>query len=75
MSIRARTLQRPDNVGFQTFEARTSAFYNSAVFKEKAKEAAPFLSRLPPYLDGRPVTLENMWNVSETSPLVRSVDD
>ncbi|OBZ71231.1 Prostatic acid phosphatase [Grifola frondosa] len=45
------------------FDAHTQAFYNSAVFLQKANDSATFLSELPPFLDGRPVTLENMWNI------------
>ncbi|EGN98125.1 hypothetical protein SERLA73DRAFT_55599 [Serpula lacrymans var. lacrymans S7.3] len=43
-----------------TFDDSTTAFYNSTEFQEKASESAAFLSLLPPYLDGRAVTLENM---------------
>ncbi|TFK45114.1 histidine phosphatase superfamily [Crucibulum laeve] len=42
------------------FADATAAFYNSTQFKQKAIQAAPFLRALPPFLDGRPVTLENM---------------
>lgn len=35
-------------------------FYNSTEFKAKANESAAFLSDLAPYLDGRPVNLQNM---------------
>ncbi|THG97935.1 hypothetical protein EW026_g4172 [Hermanssonia centrifuga] len=42
---------------------RNEAFYNSAGFLEKANQSASLLSALQPYLDGRPVNLENMWNV------------
>ncbi|KAG7447894.1 phosphoglycerate mutase-like protein [Guyanagaster necrorhizus] len=45
------------------FETSNSAFYNSTAFQAKANESASFLSLLSPYLDGRPVTLENMWNI------------
>jgi hypothetical protein len=44
----------------KTFNDATTAFYNSAEFQQKANESATFLSQLPPYLDGRNVTLENM---------------
>jgi hypothetical protein len=46
-----------------TFNNATTAFYNSDVFKQKAAESASFLQALPPFLDGRPVTLQNMWNI------------
>lgn len=42
---------------------KIAAFYNSIEFQEKANESAAFLSQLPPFLDGRPVTLVNMWNI------------
>ncbi|KAJ7164700.1 histidine phosphatase superfamily [Mycena crocata] len=45
------------------FDNATAAFYNSAEFAQKRAESAAFLSQLPQYLDGRPVTLENMWNI------------
>ncbi|KAJ7695722.1 phosphoglycerate mutase-like protein [Mycena rosella] len=45
------------------FDASTTAFYNSSAFAQKRNESAAFLSQLPPFLDGRPVTLENMWNI------------
>nr|VWO95604.1 Tetrahydroxynaphthalene reductase (EC (T4HN reductase) (THNR) [Ganoderma boninense] len=43
-----------------TFDAHTTAFYNSDEFKAKNAEASQFLTSLQPYMDGRPVTLENM---------------
>ncbi|KAF5315099.1 hypothetical protein D9619_007012 [Psilocybe cf. subviscida] len=46
-----------------TFNTATNAFYNSQEFKQVAAENADFLSQLPQYLDGRPATLENMWNI------------
>ncbi|KAI0049391.1 phosphoglycerate mutase-like protein [Auriscalpium vulgare] len=46
-----------------TFNTDVSAFYNSSEFNAKKQEAQSFLSQLPPYLDGRPATLQNMWNV------------
>ncbi|KAJ7465302.1 histidine phosphatase superfamily [Mycena latifolia] len=45
------------------FDAATTAFYNSTAFAQKRNESAAFLNQLPKYLDGRPVTLENMWNI------------
>ena len=44
----------------QTFDAHTSAFYGSDEFKAKDAEASQFITSLQPYMDGRPVTLENM---------------
>lgn len=46
-----------------TFNDATNAFYTSPLFQEKKTEVASFLQSLPQYLDGRPVTLENMWNI------------
>ncbi|KAF9458230.1 histidine phosphatase superfamily [Collybia nuda] len=46
-----------------TFAIATKQFYESPVFRQKAAEHDAFLKSLPPYLDGRPVTFENMWNV------------
>lgn len=46
--------------GSQTFDAHTSAFYGSDEFKAKDAEASQFITSLQPYMDGRPVTLENM---------------
>ncbi|KAI8971150.1 phosphoglycerate mutase-like protein [Trametes punicea] len=45
-----------------TFDDHTEAFYNSSAFQQK-QEASQFLTDLQPYMDGRPVTLENMWNI------------
>lgn len=46
-----------------TFDTHTTAFYNSSIFQEMAAQSAPFLDSLPPYLNGRSVQLENMWNI------------
>ncbi|KAI0258976.1 histidine phosphatase superfamily [Gloeopeniophorella convolvens] len=46
-----------------TFIASIADFYNSSEFAQKAAESQPFLNSLPPFLDGRPVTLQNMWNI------------
>ncbi|KAH7885139.1 histidine phosphatase superfamily [Phlebopus sp. FC_14] len=46
-----------------TFDTHTSAFYKSAEFQQMSAQSASFLSLLPPYLDGRAVTLQNMWNI------------
>lgn len=56
----------------RTFNSATDSFYNSAEFKAKAVKHSAFLEQLPKYLDGRPVTLENMWNVFDYM-LVQSV--
>jgi prostatic aicd phosphatase len=48
------------------FTANTNEFYNSTEFKQKAEDYAGFLQSLPPFLDGRPANLENMWNVRES---------
>ncbi|KAF8073645.1 histidine phosphatase superfamily [Lyophyllum atratum] len=46
-----------------TFNEATSRFYNSSAFHQMADDNANFLNSLSPYLDGRPVTLQNMWNI------------
>ncbi|VDC04591.1 unnamed protein product [Peniophora sp. CBMAI 1063] len=46
-----------------TYTTHVSEFYNSTFFSQKQNESTAFLESLPPYLDGRPVTLENMWNI------------
>ncbi|KAJ3491134.1 hypothetical protein NLI96_g916 [Meripilus lineatus] len=43
-----------------TLNIHTAGFYRSERFKEKARESREFLSKLAPFLDGRPATLENM---------------
>ncbi|KAI0088497.1 phosphoglycerate mutase-like protein [Irpex rosettiformis] len=45
------------------FASKNAAFYQSPAFLQKANESAAFLNALPPFLDGRPVTLDNMWNI------------
>ncbi|KAF9534528.1 histidine phosphatase superfamily [Crepidotus variabilis] len=45
------------------FANATSKFYQSDAFKAKAAENKDFFTNLSPYLDGRPVTMENMWNI------------
>jgi len=46
-----------------TFATATTAFYNSALFNQTAAAHADFINSLPPFLDGRPATLVNMWNI------------
>ncbi|KAN0087790.1 Histidine phosphatase superfamily [Tylopilus felleus] len=46
-----------------TFDTHTTNFYNSEAFQQMASQSAAFLDLLPPYLDGRSVSLENMWNI------------
>ncbi|KAF8967110.1 histidine phosphatase superfamily [Flammula alnicola] len=46
-----------------TFVTATNSFYHSDLFKQKAAEHADFINALPPYLDGRPVALQDMWNI------------
>jgi len=46
-----------------TFNTATTTFYSSPEFKQVAADNAGFLSQLPQFLDGRPATLENMWNI------------
>jgi hypothetical protein len=55
-------------ITMQTLTARTTAFYNSPAFLEKANQSAAFLNALPPYLDGRNVTLENMVSMIQYIP-------
>ncbi|KAI0685017.1 histidine phosphatase superfamily [Cytidiella melzeri] len=45
------------------FANKNTAFYQSPGFLQKANESAAFLQSLPPFLDGRSVSLENMWNI------------
>jgi len=45
------------------FDSSVTAFFNTPAFAQKANESAAFLKALTPYLDGRPVTLQNMWNI------------
>ena len=47
------------------YTADNNAWYNSAQFKAKAEQAAPFLNTLGPIVGGRNVTLANMWNIFE----------
>ena len=44
----------------KAFDKSTQEFYQSDEFKQRASESASFLEQLPQFLDGRPVTLENM---------------
>jgi hypothetical protein len=44
----------------QAFNNATAAFYASPAFAAKQAEAKAFLGALPPYLDGRNVSLQNM---------------
>ncbi|KAI0768868.1 phosphoglycerate mutase-like protein [Irpex lacteus] len=45
------------------FATKNAVFYKSPAFLQKANESADFLNSLPPFLDGRNVTLDNMWNI------------
>ena len=45
---------------FQNFIKHTKAFYDSDLFKNKAKEADPFLQSLKPFLFGIPNDLKNI---------------
>ncbi|KAL0960870.1 hypothetical protein HGRIS_005885 [Hohenbuehelia grisea] len=45
------------------FDEGTQAFYASEPFKQMAAEHADFLQQLGQYMDGRPVTFDNMWNI------------
>ena len=44
----------------QAFDNHTSAFYASDEFNAKNSEFSQFLTDIKPFMDGRPVTLENM---------------
>ncbi|KDQ50369.1 hypothetical protein JAAARDRAFT_211778 [Jaapia argillacea MUCL 33604] len=46
-----------------TFNNATNAFYSSPGFQQVAAQSASFLNELAQYVDGRAVTLENMWNI------------
>jgi len=46
-----------------TFVTATNAFYNSALFNQTAAAHADFIKSLPPFLDNRPATLVDMWNI------------
>jgi len=46
-----------------TFNTHTTDFYNSPEFQQMAEQSAAFLDLLPPYLDGRAIALQNMWNI------------
>lgn len=46
-----------------TFNNATTAFYNSPAFQQKANENAAFLNSLAQYVDGKPVNLQNIWNI------------
>ncbi|KZT28838.1 phosphoglycerate mutase-like protein [Neolentinus lepideus HHB14362 ss-1] len=64
-----RTVEPDEDVSLEgwtdcnTFNDATLAFYNSPLFQAVQKSASAFLSQLPPYLDGRSVSLTNMWNI------------
>ncbi|KIJ57751.1 hypothetical protein HYDPIDRAFT_120380, partial [Hydnomerulius pinastri MD-312] len=45
------------------FKKRVSEVYNSAEFKQTAKDAQHFFGSVHDYMFGRPTTLENIWNV------------
>jgi hypothetical protein len=49
----------------QAFNNETAAFYASPAFAAKQAEAKTFLGALPPYLDGRNVSLQNMVRLQE----------
>ncbi|KAF8440957.1 histidine phosphatase superfamily [Boletus edulis BED1] len=46
-----------------TFDTHTTDFYNSQLFQQMTKQSAAFLKLLLPYVDGRTVSLQNMWNI------------
>jgi hypothetical protein len=45
------------------FEKHIKEFYSSSDFKDKAKQAAPFMDSVKDFVFGRPTTLENAWNL------------
>ncbi|KAJ7644342.1 histidine phosphatase superfamily [Roridomyces roridus] len=54
------------------FNDWTNAFYTTPEFLQKANDSAHFLTLLPPFLDNRPVTLQNIYNIFDFM-LVNSV--
>ncbi|KAH9950621.1 phosphoglycerate mutase-like protein [Amylocystis lapponica] len=46
-----------------TLDTRTEQFYNSKAFAQMASDSAAFLDELPPYVGGRTVSLQNIWNI------------
>lgn len=57
------------------FAEWTQQVYESDAYRKMAEENADFLAELPKYMDNRPATFENMWNVSiaELACLTRHV--
>jgi hypothetical protein len=45
------------------FTKATTDTYNSPAFQQKAQEHKDFLANLVPYVGGRPVSLQNIWNI------------
>jgi len=45
------------------FEKHIRNFYASQEFKQKEKDAQPFFTAVKDYVFGRPLTLENAWNI------------
>ncbi|CDO69268.1 hypothetical protein BN946_scf185042.g170 [Trametes cinnabarina] len=60
LSLRMHVVAWADATVTKTFDDHTEAFYNSSAFQQKNSEVSQFLQDLKPYMDGRPVTLENM---------------
>ncbi|KZT67117.1 phosphoglycerate mutase-like protein [Daedalea quercina L-15889] len=46
-----------------TFLNRAQTLYNSTLFQEVSANASAFFAALPPYVGGRPIELENAWNI------------
>ncbi|TFY56646.1 hypothetical protein EVJ58_g7511 [Rhodofomes roseus] len=47
----------------KAFTTHTTTVYNSSIFQAKQEEAASFFSELSPYVGGRSLELDNMWNI------------
>ncbi|TDL22226.1 phosphoglycerate mutase-like protein [Rickenella mellea] len=45
------------------FDQATSQFYNSSIFQARQNASQALFDILPPYLDGRAVNLQNIWNI------------
>jgi hypothetical protein len=64
-----RTVEPAEDISLEgftscpAFTAHTSEVYASDAFKAKAAEQKDFLQSLVPYLDGRNVSLSNMYNI------------
>ncbi|KAH9922607.1 histidine phosphatase superfamily [Fomitopsis serialis] len=46
-----------------TFLNRAQVLYNSTLFQEVSADVSAFFAALPPYVGGRPIELQNSWNI------------